>query len=217
MLEQDHYQKLNLKYNPFSFLNDQELLKVTEERINLNDLALKTMSTSSCFIEFYGKKGKGKSTLLQSLHSKHLANSTFFKLKKKEHSYINTIPGILIIDSFQLLSTKNKLELLTNQNKLIIGAHYSHKIPYFPKRKLYKKINFSKLELDINLLRKIVHKRIELACLDSQKESIKIKDAHLQKLLEDHGNNLREIQLSLYDFFLNLNNELYELSTICRY
>ncbi|WP_299107502.1 hypothetical protein [uncultured Tenacibaculum sp.] len=211
MLDINHYSKLNLKYNPFSYLNDQELLAVTEERINLKDLAFKITASSSCFVEFYGKKGRGKSTLLQSLYSNHLPNATFVQLKKKKSEYVQVVPGILIVDSFQLLSIQNKLQLLKNQNKLIIGSHYSHKIPYFSRRKLYEKVNFNKLELDINFVKKIVQQRIELACLDSDKESIQVKDEYLERLLVVHGNNLRAIQTCLYDFFLNPNKELYEL------
>ncbi|WP_299161318.1 hypothetical protein [uncultured Tenacibaculum sp.] len=211
MLEIDHYSRLNLKYNPFSYLNDQELLQVTFERINLERLTKKIKSSDSCFVEFYGKKGRGKSTLLQSLYSNHLPNATFVKLKKKKHQYVNVVPGILIIDSFQLLSIQNKLQLLKNQNKVIISSHYSHKIPYFSKSKLYEKVNFNKLDIDIEFLKKIVQYRIELASLDPQNKLPKIKREYLESLIKDYGNNIRAVQLCLYNFFLNPNKKLYEL------
>ncbi|MFL0085082.1 hypothetical protein, partial [Tenacibaculum maritimum] len=68
MLNDNHYQKLNLKYNPFSFLNKNELLQVTYERLNLERLSKNIILSDSCFVEFYGNKGLGKSTHLQLLY-----------------------------------------------------------------------------------------------------------------------------------------------------
>jgi len=83
-LDINHYSKLNLRYNPFSYLNNEELFNVTDERINLQELSNSIKSKSTFFIEFYGKKGRGKSTLVQTLYTKYLSKATFFQLKKKE-------------------------------------------------------------------------------------------------------------------------------------
>ncbi|WGH75304.1 hypothetical protein P8625_14700 [Tenacibaculum tangerinum] len=211
MLEQDHYQKLNLKYNPFSFLNRNELLLTTVERINLTNLASEIKRNDTCFVEFIGRKGRGKSTLLNLLYTKYLPEATFIPLKTKNFTPILVTEGILIIDSFQKLSIKNKHHLLNNQKKIIVASHYSHKILLHQNKSFTKKINFNTLGVDIDLLEKIVKNKIQLASLDHQKASPKIPREFLKSLLKKHGNNLREIQLSLYELFLHPNKELYEL------
>jgi len=209
-LDINHYANLNLKYNPFSYLNDQELFYISEDRIHLEKLAPKIKDSNSCFIEFHGKKGRGKSTHLQLLHYRFLPGATFYKLKKKHQQTIKTTSDILIIDSFQLLSFKNRLELLKNQKKLLITCHYSHSF-LSSKKEFNKKINFSKLNLTIELLEKIVTSRIELAHIDNNKPVLRIKTTYLKQLLKKHKNHFREIQSDLYQQFLNLNQDFYEL------
>ncbi|MFL0123940.1 hypothetical protein V2590_04570, partial [Tenacibaculum maritimum] len=116
MLNDNHYQKLNLKYNPFSFLNKNELLQVTYERLNLERLSKNIILSDSCFVEFYGNKGLGKSTHLQLLYSKYVKEAKFVLLKKKKKQFIEKTDKILIIDSFQLLTPTNKVYLLNNQS-----------------------------------------------------------------------------------------------------
>jgi len=207
----DHYAKLNLKYNPFSYLNNQELSEVTYERINLDKLTNSIQHNNSFFIEFYGKKGRGKSTLAQFLNNKYLPEATFLQLKKKDRSRVEKTSNILIIDSFQLLSIKNKLELLNNQKRLIICSHFSHNFLNFSKRSFSKSINFNKLSFDEVILEKIVNKRIQLACLNEDEPLPKLKTAYLKELVDSHKNDLRSIQLKLYDFFLVPKKEYYEL------
>ncbi len=210
-LDVDHYAKLNLKYNPFSYLNNQELFQVTEERIDLEGLTNSIKGKNSFFIEFYGKKGRGKSTLAQTLYAKYLPEASFFQLKKKEQCYINKTSGILIIDSFQLLSLKNRLTLLNTQKRLIICSHYSHKTLSFLKRDFNHRVNFNKLKIDAVFIQEFVEKRIKLACLNENKSLPIIEVAYLKKLLNVYKNDLRSIQLSLYDFFIDPKKELYEL------
>lgn len=209
-LDINHYAKLNLKYNPFSYLNDLELFSVTEDRIDMESLATKIIDSDSCFVEFYGKKGRGKSTQLQMLNYKHLQKATFCKLKKRGKQSIQIIPEILIIDSFHLLPFRNRLELLNKQKKLIISSHYPHSL-LSSKKEFKKKVNFSNLRLSIELLEKIVTSRIKLARIDKNKSVPKIKMIYLEQLLNYHRNNLRGIQLDLYQLLIDANQDLYEL------
>lgn len=210
-LDVNHYSKLNLSYNPFSFLNNQELFDVTYERINLDTLTNSIKDKSSFFVEFYGKKGRGKSTLVQTLHAKYLPEASFIQLKKKEKNHISITSNILIIDSFQLLTVKNKLELLNQQKRLIICSHYSHNVFNFLNRNINQRINFNKLSFNETILEKIINKRIKLACLDVNKPLPKFKKNYIKELVGKHGNDLRSIQLALYDFFLQPKKEYYEL------
>ncbi|SFZ80929.1 hypothetical protein [Tenacibaculum maritimum] len=211
MLNDNHYQKLNLKYNPFSFLNKNELLQVTYERLNLERLSKNIILSDSCFVEFYGNKGLGKSTHLQLLYSKYVKEAKFVLLKKKKKQFIEKTDKILIIDSFQLLTPTNKVYLLNNQSKLIITSHYSHSLFQLKHKNFRAKVNFNKLEFDMNLLKKIVSSKIKLAAIDSEKELPKIKNEHLDYLLNKYKKNIRAIQASLYDAFLTTQKNFYEL------
>lgn len=209
-LDVNHYAYLNLKYNPFSYLNDEELFSITSDRINLEKLVTKISTCKSCFVEFYGNKGRGKSTHLQLLHYKYFPEATFYKLKKTKTYAIKPIKNMLIIDSFQLLSLKNKLNLLQKQKQLIITSHYSHRF-LSSKRGLNDSINFSKLDLKVNDLEKIIATRMELARLNKEKPIPKITQTFIGKLLKTHKNNLRQIQAELYQQLVNLNEDVYEL------
>lgn len=211
MLKLDHYTQLNLRYNPFAYLNDEELLEVTEDRINLEAIADKIDSSDSCLVQFYGKKGRGKSTHLQALHKHYFPEATFYKLQKNGKISIEKTEGILFIDSFQLLSLKNQLELLNSQQKLIIGAHHSCSILNFKQRQYHQKINFSDLKTEINFINEMVNSRMKLARLHPEKPIPKLKNSLLEELHDQYQNNLRGIQESLYEFFLHPKKQHYEL------
>lgn len=210
MLENDHYQKLNLAYNPFSILTGNELLQVSYERFNLQELAKHINANNSCFVEFYGKKGHGKSTTLELLSKKYLPEAQFVPLKKKTTQFIFPTQKLLIIDSFQLLSPKNKLLLLNKQEKLIIGAHYSHRWFQFSNKAFNESINFNRLDFSLKLLEKIVSSRIKLASINPKMAVPKVKPEHLEKLLNKHHTNMRAIQFTLYNDFLT-EKKIYEL------
>ncbi len=211
MIAVDHYTNLNLKYNPFSYLNEEELLQVTEDRIDLESIAQKIQSSDSCLVQFYGKKGRGKSTHLQALHQMYFPDSVFYKLKRKYKPYIAKSDKILIIDSFQLLSLKNRIELLKSQQKIVIAAHTSHEILNFKRRAYNEKISFSKVPLDLAFISNMIDSRIELAKLNTEKPRPKLRTSYVEKLYHQYQDNLRGIQEALYEFFLNPEKENYEL------
>lgn len=210
VLSVNHYTNLNLKYNPFSYLNDRELFLVTIERIDLENLKAEMDTKSSFFIEFYGKKGRGKSTHLQVLYYKYFKDAVFYKLHKANKYTIVPTPKVLIIDSFQLLSLKNRIQLLNTQKKLIVSAHYSHSF-LRATTGLKKKISFSALHLDVATLERIIILKLRLARLDAGIALPKLKYAYLEQLIIKYNNNLRGIQLELYHQFLKPNPDVYEL------
>ncbi len=210
MLPVNHYMNLNLKYNPFSYLNDEELLQATIERVALKELKAEIDTKGFYFVEFYGKKGRGKSTHLQLLYYKYFRDAVFYKLHKVKHYNIAPTSKVLIIDSFQLLSLKNRIELLKNQKKLIVSSHYSH--GFLRSEKGFKtKVSFSKLYLNITTLEHIINAKLQLACFDVNVGMPKLKKVYLEHLLDKYGNNLRGIQLELYHQFLKSNSGVYEL------
>jgi len=60
-------------------------------------------------------------------------------------------------------------------------------------------------------VKQFVEKRIQLACLNKDNPLPNLKKEYLVKLITDYKNDLRSIQLSLYDFFLEPKKEFYEL------
>lgn len=210
-LDIDHYSRLNLKYNPFSFLDTTELSEVLEDRIDLNALAAKMNTSDSFYIEFIGKKGRGKSSQLLKLFNEYFPSHSFVELKRGSKQSVESTSNILFVDSFQLLSIPNKWKLLKEQKRVVIAAHSSHDVLPFSRRGFTEKVNFSKLPIDSILLQSIVNSRLKLAQLDSGKSVPKIKPNYLMKLLETYQNDLRSIQLALYDEFVELNEEVYEL------
>lgn len=211
MIAIDHYTKLNLKYNPFSYLNEEELMEVTEDRVNLESIAEKIRSSNSCFVEFCGKKGRGKSTHLQALYHRYFPDAVFHRLKKNQKTHVTTCEGILFIDSFQLLSLKNRVELLKNQRKLIIGAHTSHDFINFKQREFKKKVSFSNIDVDIEFITRMITQRMELARLNPKDPIPKLATSYIQELYKQYQDNLRGLQEALYDFFLNPKKGNYEL------
>lgn len=210
-LSLDHYSNLNLKANPFSYLDDQELLQIIEPRIELEALAKQIKSCASCFIQLYGNKGLGKSTHLQSLYYNYFQEADHYKLKKNKRQYVVKTPKVLFVDSFQLLSLKNKIQLLNNQQKIVIASHYSHSFLNFKKREINKSFNFNQLRLNIELLNRIVTNKIKLVQISKTSPIPKIKKGYLQTLLKNNKNNLRAIERALYQDFINLNQDFYEL------
>jgi len=210
-LSLDHYSSLNLRANPFSYLDDRELLQTIESRIELETIAKHIESSSSCFIQFYGNKGLGKSTHLKALYYDYFPDAEFCKLKKNKRQYIAKTPKILFVDSFQLLSLKNKFQLLNNQQRIIIASHYSHGFLNFKNREINKSFNFNQLKLSLELLNRIVTNKIKLVQISKTKPIPMIKKEYLQTLLKKNKNNLRAIQMELYKDFIELNKDFYEL------
>lgn len=207
----DHYSNLNLKANPFSYLDDQELLQTIEPRIELEALAKSIKSSDSCFVQLYGNKGLGKSTHLQALYYNYFPEAEYYKLKKVKRGYPVKTHKVLFVDSFQLLSIKNRVQLLKNQQKIIIASHYSHSFLNLKNREMNKSFNFNQLSLSIELLNRIVTNKIKLARINKAKAIPKIKKVYLLTLLKKHKNNLRAIERELYQDFINLNMDFYEL------
>jgi hypothetical protein len=207
----DHYYNLNLKANPFSYLDDKELLQTIEPRIELEDLAKSIKSCNSCFVQLYGNKGLGKSTHLHALYYNYFPEAEYFKLKKAGREYLVKTPKVLFVDSFQLLSLKNKVQLLNNQQRIVIVSHYSHSFLNLKNREIKKSFNFNQLNLSIELLNRIVTNKIKLARINKAKAIPKIKKVYLLTLLKKHKNNLRVIEGELYQGFINLNTDFYEL------
>ncbi|WP_299891564.1 hypothetical protein [uncultured Lacinutrix sp.] len=210
-LSLDHYSNLNLKANPFSYLNDQELLQTIEPRVELETIAKYIKSCTSCFIQLYGNKGFGKSTHLQSLYYDYFPEADYYKLKKNKKQYITRTHKVLFVDSFQLLSLKNKLQLLKSQERIIIASHYSHSFLNLKNRELNRSFNFNQLSLNIELLNRIVTNKIKLVQISKTNPIPMIKKEYLHTLLKKNKNNLRAIERELYQDFINLNKDFYEL------
>lgn len=208
----DHYSKLNLKYNPFSFLNEEEQLQSVILRFQMEELVKKIEDSKSIFVEFYGKKGHGKSTHLSFLINRYFPNADYIKLQKNNSSVVSITENILVIDSFQLLTLKNRLNLLRKQKKLITSSHNSHRFGIgFIKDKCYEYVNFNKLELEFEMLKSIINSKIEIAILNKEQPIPKIKDSYLQSLKKKYNKDLRAMQMNLYTEFLNLNSKNYEI------
>ena len=207
----DHYTNLNLAHNPFSYLDDAEALLITEPRIPLETLTEQIQTSSSCFVELIGGKGLGKSTHLQCLYYRYFPEADFIKLKKKKRLSVARTSKILFIDSFQLLSLRNRVQLLNGQQKIIIAAHYSHRHLRLKRRELSKSFNFNDLSLGLELLEQIVTNKTKLARINSSDPVPKIKSAYLQELLKKYPKNIRAIERELYQDFIELKKDFYEL------
>ena len=202
----NHFQKLNLKHNPFSILNEKERLNTFTPLVDLEFLVNSIKKEDSFLVSFYGKKGQGKSINLSYLVHNYLNDSIFYQPKIGFRGFINTKNEILVIDSFQLLSNKNKWHLLRYQKRLIIGFHFSFDIfKYFGKLDYYKGINFNHQVLCLSNLEMIVKNRIQLAQLNKKDTLPYVTKKALQLLINKHQNNLRAIFSDLYDEFQNKN------------
>ncbi len=212
MLSIDHYTNLNLKYNPFSFLDPEKQLHATVPRFDVGVLADEIRNCESLFLEFFGKKGHGKSTHLSMLILSYLPNAEYHRLKQADRKYIKPTSNILAIDSFQLLSLKNRIELMKNQKILIYTTHLSHRSGMILRKdKTYKGFNFTTMDLELAALQKIISSKIELARLNREVSIPKVKQSYLSALYNLYKKDIRSIEAALYSEFLNPRSTCYEL------
>ena len=202
----NHFEKLNLKHNPFSILNERERLQTFQPLFNIELLVNEIKNSSSFLISFYGNQGLGKSANLSYLVNHYFPEVIFHQPKIGFKGFINTTDDLLVIDSFQLLSIKNKWHLLRHQRSLIIAFHYAFDVyKFFKSQNFYDNFNFNHQKLTHSDLEIIVKNRIHLSQLNKDIDIPFVTKEALQSLIKKNKNNLRAIFSDLYDEFQNAN------------
>ncbi len=117
--------KKSYDFNPFCGVLDEDLNQIIEPRFDLGQLAEKIKKTSNLAIEFFGKKGRGKTTHLRALYQiTENASLHLLKAKSKANQILDTPSQIVFIDSSHYLSFTDRIRILKHKKVVISTTHY---------------------------------------------------------------------------------------------
>tara|TARA_B100000767_G_scaffold266117_1_gene283066 strand:+ start:331 stop:912 length:582 start_codon:yes stop_codon:yes gene_type:complete len=143
-----------------------------------------------------GKKGTGKTTLLQNLEYQ-LEDSKYHSFKKNEKVDLTGFPeSILIFDRVYNLSIKNRIKIWKSEKTIIYSAHMDtygfEQLGRGKKEKL--KLGRKKFEE----LKEIVSKKFEIQNLKMTDFGEAFSDESITVVCEKHSGNPREVIKELY-------------------
>lgn len=193
---------LNLMFNPFGSLTNAEVSKLIVPVLNLEDLATFLNTHQNVAIQFFGDKGRGKTTHLIALH-KIFPNAPIIFLERNKAK--PTIPQskIVFVDGVHKLWFWRRWKLWKQPQSIIFTSHFDYK-----KEFKNHKSNFLSFEIknwDLSHLHQILTNRIEMATENIEHSVPRISLETLEKLHQKYGDNFRGIIFELYDIFQNLN------------
>lgn len=196
-------QDLNFHFNPFSGITDCELYQTLVPKYNLEAIAHEIKNTPKIIIEFAGKRGRGKTTHLKHLHQVFFPTAPLSVIKvKSQYKELQKQPKKLVfIDGIYHLTLFQRLKIYKAFNKIVLTTHQTRWSEYKITQRIHKSYRFK--ELDLETLKTIIKKRLDLTVVTAPKEKYILDEAYLRKLLQHYGDDIRSILNTLYKDFQN--------------
>jgi GTPase SAR1 family protein len=189
------YEHLNLRFNPFGELPNEErcLCSVVDCDDWVHFLQEKNRA-----IQFIGKSGCGKTTCCLSLQH-HFSHSEYYRIPCDGRLHYRLKGDPIVLDELQFTSERMKLRIFRNHRRLIIGTHTDlnselHKAGFdvltiYPEQLL-----------SLSSLHSIVNRRIEFA-RRAEGEIPVITIETVNTLYSRHAGNVRAVEHELYKRF----------------
>jgi energy-coupling factor transporter ATP-binding protein EcfA2 len=183
----------NLRWNPF------EELPLEQRPTVAVDVPLLEVKSGQAIL-FLGEKGRGKTTHLLTLHTRH-SDAPYIHLP--EFGVPPRIPKakLLFLDEAQRLPRLFRRQIWQRAQAWVIASHQDHQ-PELEQAGFVVRV-LSLQGLSLQKLEQIVQNRLEWA-RRSAGHVPQVPRQLLQNLLEQHGDNLRAIEDALYDYFQGL-------------
>lgn len=190
-------QDLQLLFNPFGGLMDEEIPAAISINVDLHEIASLLKKKEPIIIEFVGKQGRGKTTHLKFIHQ-HFATAplllTADKQSKKQHS-------LIFADSIHQFNFRERLAFYKRHQHIVLTTHHSRKWEYALAKKISKTFYFT--GIDASKLQVILEKRIRLALRPNKDSNIdqklNLNSLYIQQLIAYFGDDYRGILNFLYD------------------
>lgn len=196
-------QFLNFHFNPFSGVTDRELYQTLVPKYDLEAIAHKIENTPKIIIEFAGKRGRGKTTHLKHLHQVFFPTTPLSVIKvKSQYKELQKQPKKMVfIDGIYHLTLFQRLKIYKAFDKIVLTTHQTRWSEYKITQRIHKSYRFK--ELDLETLKTIIKKRLDLTVVTVPKEKYILDEAYLRKLLQHYGDDIRSILNTLYKDFQN--------------
>ncbi len=190
--------------NPFGGLTEEENLQTLVPQFDLDEIQQLIQNPEPKIIEFYGRKGRGKTTHLRALHQRFPEQPiVFLNKQKKDFNFEEWDDPILFVDSIHYLNPIRRHSLYKTFSTILLTSHWCRKIEYKLAAKPSYHFRFGRK--NFRDLEAIVEKRIKEIC--PQSAQVEIPRETLRQQFRKHGDNYRLTLNSLYDDF-NKNNQL---------
>ena len=189
------YARFNLRRNPFGELTRRERAELAVVDVQR---WIPLLQGRSAAVQFMGNKGEGKTTHLLALQY-CLSDAAYIYLP--EDGPLPRIPSSrpVLIDEMQRLSRTQRRDVFGHGGPLVLGTHedFSNEL---------RSAGFDVITVDVaadrspDQLARILNARIEASRLSSSPIP-RIEITYAQHLMGKFGDNIREIEQTLYDEF----------------
>jgi ABC-type glutathione transport system ATPase component len=192
------YENLNLRFNPFGELPNEDrcLCSVVD-----CDEWVRFLKNKDRAVQFIGKSGCGKTTHCLSLQH-HFSDAEYFRVPFDGRIHGSLMGDPLVLDELQFLSERMRSKIFKCHRRLIIGTHTDLNFQLvkagFEVLTIYPEQMFS-----VHSLHSIVNKRIEFA-RRAEGELPVITFRTVEKLFSRYGSNVRAVEHELYILFQKL-------------
>jgi hypothetical protein len=191
---------LNLRYNPFGALSLEgmgELALVDTDRYR------NCLQPERAALQFVGEKGYGKTTRLRAL-CRELPGAVYVRIPPDRRVEVPT-GSPLLVDESQNLGWWRRRRLFAGPSRLVLGTHVDHTRELVRHGRLVTTIAVAD-ETTPDLLHRLIQRRIEAARRGAGPIPV-VEFETVQKLLEQHGPDVRTILAILYNRFQSLEGQ----------
>lgn len=198
------YEHLNLKYNPFGSLTDEEVSELIVPVLDFQKLADFLHSNTNSVIQIYGQKGRGKTTHLIGFHEHYFEEYPIVFLERNKKKPPIPKGDLIFVDGVHKLNRWQRWRLWRRNQNLVFVSHFDYSKEFENKKNAF--LSFEIKGFEASHLKTILDKRIRMASIDSVKPCAELSIKTIESLIQKYGDNYRAIIVELYTLFQNLQN-----------
>ncbi|MEL6925562.1 MAG: hypothetical protein AAFO94_16070 [Bacteroidota bacterium] len=188
---------LDLHYNPFGGLTNQEMEQVLVPQIDFQSIQQYLKNNIGISIELKAWKGRGKTMHLKMLHRLFDESPIHLLDPNKTDAKIDDDTRLVFIDSIHRLSLNKRMRLWKNNKiNIVFTTHFGKSIEHWiTNRRL---LSYTVKGINVNDLESLLRSRIALASNYLKPQEVQINQQLLQHIHRKYGNNVRALLNDLY-------------------
>ena len=196
------FQHLNLKYNPFGAVTDEEVGDLIVPVLNFQELSDFLNTHTNSIIQIYGQKGRGKTTHLIGLHEQYFKDFPIVFLERNKKKPPIPKAEIIFVDGVHKLNWFQRWRLWNRKQNLVFVSHFDYSNEFKNRKNAY--LAFEIKGWESMHLKTILDNRIKMAILNPNEKCPEISLERAEELAQKYGDDYLEIVAELYDYFQNI-------------